>query len=247
MHPRLWLATLCGACLLFGLPILAHNPAVPRTIGAGETPVGQRPGQSIVGQPYSATVETMTVQTLADGTHITREGTVRKEYRDSEGRTRIEYYMLKGSSSANEGKLMWVIIHDPATNPYLLNPQNHTAHEMIPRPAERGGALVGRNSGAAEPPIVEDLGTRTMEGFVVQGKRITRVIPAGAVGNDQPIEIVTERWFSNELGIDLLLKNSDPRQGETTMRTTNIDLSEPDPGLFKVPADYTMQPPRSTF
>ena len=263
------LAFVCGLVILCGGSALAQEqPAVSKV----STPIvvsGQRPGSQMVGRPYSATIETETVQTLADGTHITRQGIARKEYRDSQGRTRTEYYMLKGSGSANEGTLANVIIRDPAAGvSYFLNPRDHTAREMIPHPAPPLQASTGANKpeGAAgiqpagsnggsrpaassnsdeqKPPTREDLGEQTMEGLVVEGTRITRVIPVGAEGNDQPIEIVSERWVSKDLGINILLKISDPRQGESTFRTTNIDRSEPDPALFQVPADYAMQPPQ---
>lgn len=219
------LLALCAGAALPG-----HVVARPlRTTG---TVVDQGP-RSIVGKPYAATIEVKTVQTLPDGTHITREGIARKEYRDSQGRTRIEYYMLKGSGSADEGKLMSVIIRDPAKDAsYLLNPRNHTAQKMIPRPAGQEGSFVVGSFRELEPPTVEDLGTRTIEGIPAEGKRITRTIPVGAVGNDRPIQITTERWFSNDLEINVLVKTSDPRQGESVTRTTNIDRSEPEPALF---------------
>lgn len=79
-----------------------------------------------------------------------------------------------------------------------------------------------------------------MEGLTVYGTRTTMTIPAGAQGNDRPIETVREMWFSKELNIYVLIKSSDPRNGESTLRTTNIDRSEPDPSLFRVPPDYTV-------
>src|ERR1700740_337902 len=45
----------------------------------------------------------------------------------------------------------------------------------------------------------EDLGSQTMEGIVVNGTRTTRTIPAGQIGNDMPISIVTEVWMSPDL------------------------------------------------
>lgn len=84
----------------------------------------------------------------------------------------------------------------------------------------------------------EDLGTQTMEGVVVTGVRTTRTIPAGQIGNEQPINIVTEVWTSPELKTVVMSKRSDPRMGEQTFRLTNIARSEPDPSLFAVPADF---------
>ena len=86
----------------------------------------------------------------------------------------------------------------------------------------------------------EDLGKQMMEGVEVQGTRIINSIPAGAIGNERQIDIVSERWYSNELQVVVMSRNSDPRTGETTYRMTNIVRSEPPAHLFKVPADYTI-------
>lgn len=84
----------------------------------------------------------------------------------------------------------------------------------------------------------EELGTRDFDGISATGTRRKTTIPAGAVGNERPIEIVYERWYSKELGMTVYSKNSDPRFGEQTYRLTNINRSEPDPSLFTVPAGY---------
>ncbi|HEV7676750.1 MAG TPA: hypothetical protein VGQ12_19635, partial [Candidatus Angelobacter sp.] len=82
----------------------------------------------------------------------------------------------------------------------------------------------------------EELGTQTIEGLAAQGKRETVTIPAGQIGNERPIEIVTETWFSPELHTMVLRKHSDPRQGESTYRLTDIKRNEPDASLFQPPA-----------
>ena len=87
----------------------------------------------------------------------------------------------------------------------------------------------------------EQLGTQTIEGVVAEGTRVTFTIAAGKIGNERPIVTVNERWYSPELQTVVMTKNSDPRMGETTFRLTNIDRSEPDPSLFQVPADYTVE------
>jgi len=84
----------------------------------------------------------------------------------------------------------------------------------------------------------EDLGSQTMEGVIVNGVRTTHTIPAGQVGNDRPITIVTEVWTSPDLKTVVYSKRSDPRMGEQTFRLTNIVRTEPNPSLFTVPADF---------
>jgi hypothetical protein len=84
----------------------------------------------------------------------------------------------------------------------------------------------------------DDLGEQNYEGITARGTRTVTTIPAGAVGNERPIEITYEKWFSDELQLVVYSKQSDPRTGEQTYRLTNINRSEPDPSLFKVPNDF---------
>jgi TonB family protein len=86
----------------------------------------------------------------------------------------------------------------------------------------------------------ESLGKQMIEGVEAEGTRTVQTIPAGAVGNERPIEIVRERWYSPELQMVVLNRSVDPRVGETTMRLTNILRSEPDASLFQIPSDYTI-------
>ncbi len=86
--------------------------------------------------------------------------------------------------------------------------------------------------------VIENLGTQRIEGVEADGTRTTTRIPAGAIGNQLPIDIVSERWFSKELGLAVLITRRDPRSGDTTYRLTNIVRAEPSPDLFTVPRDY---------
>ena len=86
----------------------------------------------------------------------------------------------------------------------------------------------------------EDLGTETVEGLLVTGARTTRTIPAGEIGNEKPISIVTEVWTSPDLKTIVYSKRSDPRMGEQTFKLANIVRAEPDASLFTVPADFKL-------
>jgi hypothetical protein len=87
----------------------------------------------------------------------------------------------------------------------------------------------------------ESLGQQIIEGVTAEGTRTTTVIPAGAVGNAQPITVVAEQWFSPDLQVLVMTRHSDPRTGETVYRLTNIVRGEPDRSMFEVPADYTIK------
>lgn len=87
----------------------------------------------------------------------------------------------------------------------------------------------------------EDLGKQIVEGVEATGTRTTITIPAGEIGNERAIEIVSERWYSPELQLVVMTRHSDPRMGETTYKLTNINRTEPAKTLFEVPADYTIK------
>ena len=84
----------------------------------------------------------------------------------------------------------------------------------------------------------EDLGTQTIEGVLAEGKRETITIPAGQIGNERPINIVSESWYSPDLHTVVLRKRSDPRSGESVYRLTDIRRGEPDASLFQVPSGF---------
>lgn len=87
----------------------------------------------------------------------------------------------------------------------------------------------------------ESLGKQTIEGVEAEGTRYITTIAAGEVGNEQPISIVSESWYSPELQTVVMSKHSDPRVGENIYRLTNINRSEPAHSLFELPADYTVK------
>jgi hypothetical protein len=86
----------------------------------------------------------------------------------------------------------------------------------------------------------ESLGADTMQGLSVLGTRVTRTIPAGQIGNAQPILIITDKWYSQDLQIEVKTVHSDPRTGTTTTTVTNLSRNEPNPSLFAVPPGYTI-------
>jgi hypothetical protein len=102
-------------------------------------------------------------------------------------------------------------------------------------------ALQQKRADAAEQVTTQDLGSRMIEGVKAQGTRTTTTIAAGAIGNVRPNEIVSERWFSPELQMPVLVTRRDPRNGETTYRLTNILRGEQQEGLFTVPAGYDIR------
>lgn len=115
---------------------------------------------------------------------------------------------------------------------------------ILPAPAQAVAQFTAHpamaTSAQGQQPQIsrESLGTQTIEGMLAEGTRTTMIFPVGAVGNDRPLTTVHETWTSPELKITVLSKESDPRQGESTTRLTNISRAEPDATLFQVPPDY---------
>jgi hypothetical protein len=97
------------------------------------------------------------------------------------------------------------------------------------------GTALGTN-----PPDVQQLGTKVVEGVQADGTRSTLTIPAGQIGNDNPIQIVDEVWRSPDLQVIVHSEHRDPRMGTTVYSLQNISRSDPSPALFQVPADYTV-------
>jgi hypothetical protein len=245
---RSCLAVLASATLCVGA--FAQSTSVPKehlgqaTFGA-PAPINQRSIKT--GAPYSADEVSEDIQTLADGTHITRTKTT-KVYRDSLGRTRRERQLLRAEGKA-EGAADWphiVEIVDPVARfNYILDVSNKVAHRQ---------QLEVREPKRSQPPVrekpveetqqpsnsVDQLGEQTIEGVTAEGTRVTNIYPIGSRDNDRPFAVTGEAWWSRELGIMLLHRSVDPRTGEHTLKVVNIDLAEPPASLFQVPADYAV-------
>jgi hypothetical protein len=99
--------------------------------------------------------------------------------------------------------------------------------------------LAGAMVGIYEQPA-EDLGEQILEGLRVKGTRMTDTIPAGVVGNERAIDVVTERWYSEDIQGMVLQRFSDPRVGETVYQLVNVALGDPSPDLFAVPDGYEL-------
>lgn len=114
----------------------------------------------------------------------------------------------------------------------------HTVPDRIALP----GGLVfqgdGKSVTVADNVKTEKLGKRIIEGVEAEGTRTTVTIPAGQIGNDLPLDTVSERWYSNELKTVVLTTRKDPRSGETSYKLTNLRRGEPARQMFEVPGDY---------
>jgi hypothetical protein len=241
----------------FGLALLGMAPLVTAA-GTGtrsELPncmpppagiVTQRPLPSnvrlVTGAPYSAMGTSETVTTLPDGNRIVRQNTVRM-WRDSDGRTRSEYSLSSiGGPVPLEVNSTLTVIDDPAAGTrYLVQPGQNVATQSIEAcraPLEGEPGFVGpvrAPRGALTMSRPQRLGERTLDGETVAGSRIEATIPAGAIGNEQPITMTAEQWYGRKLQVVVEATYRDPRTGETRYKLRNIKRQEPDAALFRAP------------
>jgi len=219
---------------------------------------GLHPGKVVKGAPFSATASSETTQKLQDGTTIDRT-TSSAVYRDSQGRVRREVTLSGFGPLQASGKPHTMItIGDPVAGVhYMLDPEQKVAHKMIPHNAGKHGEGTNGNAQAFEQRMQkriakeeasgamkkESLGTQVIKesGLNAEGTRITRTIPAGQIGNNQPIQIVFERWYSPDLQMVVKSTRTDPRFGTTTYVVTNVQRTEPAAAMFTVPPDYTIK------
>jgi hypothetical protein len=189
-----------------------------------------------------------TNQTLSDGNRIHRESRGRM-FRDSAGRTRNETESALPAS--NGARRIYVSITDPVQQLIIsLDPQRKAAtvdHFQRPAPqppqdAAKPAETSEAGFSAVKPDIrQEEIGTMQIEGFLVTGKRVTRIFHAEEIGNERPITSTTEIWYSPDLHIPLLVKSESPQSGLQVRKIINISTGDPDPLLFQLPSGYSVK------
>ena len=155
--------------------------------------------------------------------------------RKAEAMTRME---LEASGRAGG----WVALVAPAEVHVQAVPERRQvmAEPMAAAPREGRGEFRPAVR-AGDVKNEESLGQKMFDGVLADGKRVTTVLPAGSIGNQQPITVLSEQWFAPDLEILVMTRHSDPRTGETSYSLANITRGEPAAGLFDVPPDYTIQ------
>jgi hypothetical protein len=99
-------------------------------------------------------------------------------------------------------------------------------------------------TGKPQPNIlVEDLGSREIEGLSARGVRLTiRGTESDGEWNGKPIRI-TETWASDDIAATILEIRADPKTHMEDINTlTDIKRVEPDPSLFEIPQGYKINP-----
>jgi hypothetical protein len=241
-----------GILLLAAMPVLAQGNATC-TVGSGAYNTYGVNGK--VGTPFSGTTRTTFEQTLADGSRIYSE-TTSFQARDSAGRVRTE--QVEDCQIGEDGQphpRVRVEISDPTTHSNLMWETGENTQKVVqvfhydPTPRKATPEELAemqrqmklnqlRWQSQSRNRTETQLGTREINGQLAKGNRMAVVVPAGAEGNDQPLETVQEMWKSDALDLTLMATSSDPRRGKTTFEYEDLTLAEPDPGLFKAPDGY---------
>ena len=197
----------------------------------------------------------MVPKPLTDGTTIKKGGPGHGVARDSAGRVRIERRMTSGANG--KPAIMSVFVLDPVARAMTVwstgGPGEKTA-VAIKLPADKGSKPMPANAAPkAETdrpqPIVttENLGTETIENLPVEVVKTTTIVPAGRSGNDAPITKTHETWTSADLKLTMKEQWEDPRTGERTVELVKFSRAEPDPALFRAPADYAVKDLKQTM
>lgn len=241
--------------LLFVLPLCATALLAQGPRGGGFGPGafggfgGRGPGllgagtrKVITGAPYSATETLSSQETLANGNQISRTQTS-SVARDSEGRISTSETITPPASSGKSAYTVETIFDPVAGYRYELNSSTMIAIQTpLPKPRTGASSTTTPPTRPANPNVTTtSLGTSTINGVAATGTQLTETIPAGAIGNAQPIQVTRVTWVSTELMIPVEIKTSDPRFGSRDLEVTNIVQAEPSASLFTVPAGYTVK------
>jgi hypothetical protein len=186
--------------------------------------------------PFSATVKTEWIRQLADGSAITLVNH-RAIARDKAGRIFQERRLLVPDDRQQESPVTQIEISDPLAHElFICVPREKVCQvELFSAPADLQSPLVPLTSKGPGTPVVEDLGTRSLNSMETIGRRETMTIPSGAIGNNSPLLVKREFWYAPKLGVNLASYRQDPRFGKQSFELIDVVVGEPDPAVFKLP------------
>lgn len=200
--------------------------------------------------PFFATLATESVKYAADGGTMSFVNQ-RHIARSAEGRIYEERWYLVPKGGKVKSSMSWIQLADPKHHTlYNCSPQRHICDLLVydPQPDLAAASLRKGTTHTLEDgdgrEIWEDLGTQDLLGIETEGVRQTTVTNVGVLGNDQPLNSMSEYWHSQHLGINLLSIRSSPYFGKQTFTITEISTGDPDAQLFNLPAGYTVNDQR---
>ncbi len=210
---------------------------------------------SVPGYPVAGTIDAENRRTDSHGKTVTAHFRS-KIYRDSKGRTRLEWETTPLDEPHKPGWLM-IDIYDPTTRTsIILQPSVKSASKTHwPAPDEKPQPVC-KNSDLREldpkelaqiaiPEVSQiELAHDVVDGMTVRHGRESLKYPPSSSGKRSPFGRVTDYWFSQELQAFILVKRSGPGKSQHTVKLSDISRSEPDPSLFTVPVGYQVSEPQ---
>ncbi len=207
--------------------------------GPGGPGFGMRPGKVVTGAPYWATFTNQFTQTLPGGNTIQRTtmGTIA---RDSQGRTYEQETVPGGPwGSQNTGSKTITFISDPVGGySYTLD---STTNVAIQRPLRTPPARIGPTRNDPNVTVSTMTGGTYLNLTNIETRTTNHTIPAGTIGNAQPITSTSTVLYSPALQIVVSATRNDPRSGQSSYVLNTIVPGEPDASLFQVPSTYTIK------
>ena len=203
-------------------------------------------GKVVTGKPILATITITHTETLPDNTiSNTSTGTFA---RGADGSTYRDVKFTAIGPWAASGKAQeFTYIRNMSTGTqYVVNVTKGTYRDFpirapkLPHEGKKdrpsgsnsiNETVTDNPSGSYTDPV-----TNTV--YPVDDRKVTRTIPAGAIGNLNVIVITSERWYSTALDLLLEETHTDPRFGTTTYQLSKIGQN-PASSLFTPGPSFT--------
>lgn len=195
--------------------------------------------------PYSAQRRVITIRRNADGSSNHDEAT-QSEARDGKGRTYHageRYWTTQVGNDRVQKSEMLVRIVDPVANTATTWSSGSKEVKVVHWPQAND------NTKAADHPFdpfletppeeVQKLGTKTIEGVLVEGYRRSYTLRSAQTECDNRKPVVEECWYSPELKTVILETDDVPCRRSFTNQLENIVRGEPDVAKYQPPAGYT--------
>ena len=234
-------------CALLAGVVLAQNS--PGTFlgreGSADVSIHGIKVPSVAGKPFSGADSIDWTRTLEDGSVLATHQDA-KLARDREGRVYRERVTRFPANSDQKSRVKAIIIMDPVA---------HTRTECViavrrcevgdfhglrpPAPLPDGSFSSDKGN-----VVRESLGSDTIDGIEVVGTRETSTTNVGVVGNTEPLTTIDEYWYSPDLEVNLSITRKDPREGTLVIHVVDLARSDPDPSLFRVPANFRVEDPQ---
>lgn len=239
------LASVCSSAAIAQAP--AQGPPQQPTIRIQDGGTSGRMESIFIppkaGAPFSFTLVTEWTRPMNNGGNFTLTNE-RHIVRDSKGRIYQERWILVPKGSKIKSWMDIFQITDPDRHTWYncktetkecnLFRYDLTTKDNFQPPTSVSGPL-SDGTGFRQH---EDLGLSSTEGRVTHGYRETTTFNPGVMGNDKPMAVTREFWYSTYLAVNLISIVDEPMTGKQVFTVKELSTAEPDPSFFEVPADY---------